>query len=60
MRSLTVAEQEFGRIIRRVPGADPGRFPDIAHENWGVVVSHEALGIGDIFQQFLSGMPTAP
>lgn len=60
MRSLTVAEQEFGRIIRRVPGADPGHFPDIAHENWGVVVSHEALGIGDIFQQFIDGMPTAP
>ncbi len=60
MRSLTVAEQEFGRIIRRVPGSDPGHFPDIAHDNWGVVVSHEALGIGDIFQQFLDGMPTAP
>lgn len=60
MRSLTVAEQEFGRIIRKVPGPDPGHFPDIAHENWGVVVSHEALGIGDIFQQFIEGIPNAP
>ncbi len=60
MRSLTVAEQEFGRIIRRVPAADPGHFPDIAHDNWGVVVSHEALGIGEIFQQFIDGRQTAP
>lgn len=60
MKSLTVAEQEFGRIVRRVPGRPPGNFPDLIHENWGVVVSHEALGIRDVFQKFLEGQKLAP
>ncbi|MEH2159979.1 MAG: DEAD/DEAH box helicase family protein [Nostoc sp.] len=60
IRSLTVAEQEFGRIIRRVQGRPPGKFPDYNHENWGVVVTHEMLEIGPLFQKFIEGMPTAP
>jgi hypothetical protein len=60
MRSLTVAEQEFGRIIRRVQGRPLGKFPDYHHENWGVVVTHEMLEIGPLFQKFIEGMPTAP
>ncbi|MFB2917134.1 MULTISPECIES: hypothetical protein [Aerosakkonema] len=60
MKSLTVAEQEFGRIVRRVPGRPPGNLPDLTHENWGVVVSHEALGIRDIFLSFLEGQKLAP
>jgi len=60
MRSLPVAEQEFGRVIRRVPGRPPGKFPDLAHENWGVVVTHEALAIREIFEKFIAGVKLAP
>ncbi|MGE5656841.1 MAG: DEAD/DEAH box helicase [Actinomycetota bacterium] len=60
MRSLTVGEQEWGRIIRRVPGPSPDKFPNLEHPNWGVVVSHEALGIGELFERFLQGQVTAP
>lgn len=59
MRSLTVAEQEWGRIIRRVPGATPDKYPDLEHPNWGVVVSHEALGMSQLFEKFLAGQVTA-
>ena len=57
MRSTQKAEQEFGRIIRRVDGTHPAPndFGDLYADNMGVVVTHEALQISDLFEQFLNG-----
>jgi len=57
MRSTQKAEQEFGRIIRKVDGTHPAPndFGDLYADNMGVVVTHEALQISDLFEQFLKG-----
>ena len=55
LKSLSPAEQEWGRAIRRVPGEPPGDFPQLDHPNWAVVVTHEALGIRPLFEEFLRG-----
>ncbi len=55
LKSLSPAEQEWGRIIRRVPGEPPGQFPSLEHPNWGVVVTHESLKIRPLFEEFLQG-----
>ncbi|WP_013335006.1 DEAD/DEAH box helicase [Gloeothece verrucosa] len=55
LKSLSPAEQEWGRIIRRVPGEAAGKFPNLTHPNWGVIVTHESLGIYSLFQEFLKG-----
>lgn len=57
MRSTQKAEQEFGRIIRKVDGTHPPPydFGDLYADNMGVVVTHEALQISDLFEQFLHG-----
>ena len=55
IKSLSPAEQEWGRIIRRVPGAAPGHFSELEHPNWGVVVTHESLQIRPLFEEFLRG-----
>ncbi|NJP22371.1 MAG: DEAD/DEAH box helicase family protein, partial [Hydrococcus sp. CRU_1_1] len=53
LKSLSRAEQEWGRIIRKVPGETPGHFPILSHPNWGVVVTHEALEIRPLLRNFL-------
>jgi len=57
MRSTQKAEQEFGRIIRKVLGTYPAPhdWGDLQADNLAVVVTHEALKIGDLFEQFVSG-----
>ncbi len=68
LKTMSPAEQEWGRIIRRVPGEAPGYFPKIEHPNWGVVVTHESLSIRPLFEQFqqgvesdiISDVPTSP
>jgi superfamily II DNA or RNA helicase len=56
MRSMQKAEQEFGRIIRKVNGTYPEDDGDIQSDNLAIVVTHEALGIGEIFEQFRAGV----
>ncbi|MGK7928332.1 MAG: DEAD/DEAH box helicase [Spirulina sp.] len=56
LKSLSPAEQEWGRIVRRVPGESPGYFPRLEHPNWGVVVTHESLDIRPLFEKFFQGM----
>jgi superfamily II DNA or RNA helicase len=57
MRSTQKAEQEFGRIIRKVDGTHPAPYDsgDLQADNMAVVVTHEALGISELFEQFLNG-----
>ena len=57
MRSTQKAEQEFGRIIRKVNGTYPKAYDwgDFQSDNSAVVVTHEALGISDLFEQFIRG-----
>jgi hypothetical protein len=57
MRSTQKAEQEFGRIIRKVEGTYPkaNDWGDFKSDNSAVVVTHEALGISELFQQFITG-----
>ncbi|MDJ0718254.1 MAG: DEAD/DEAH box helicase family protein [Prochloraceae cyanobacterium] len=54
-KSLSPAEQEWGRIIRSVPGGAPGDVPKLDHPNWGVVVTHSSLKIRPLFNLFLEG-----
>jgi superfamily II DNA or RNA helicase len=56
MRSIQKAEQEFGRIIRKVNGTYPEDDGDIQSDNLAVVVTHESLGIGELFEQFRAGL----
>lgn len=56
LKSMSPAEQEWGRPLRRVPGLPPGQFPDINHPNWAIVVTHSALGLRELFEKFLSGV----
>jgi hypothetical protein len=56
LKSLSPAEQEWGRIVRRVPGEAPGYFPRLEHPNWGVIVTHDSLDIRPLFEKFLQGM----
>ncbi len=57
MRSTQKAEQEFGRIIRKVNGTYPkaNDWGDLQSDNSAVVVTHEALGICELFEQFIRG-----
>nr|WP_261198871.1 DEAD/DEAH box helicase family protein [Laspinema sp. D3a] len=55
MRSIQKAEQEFGRIIRKVEGGIPENDADFKAENLAVVVTHEALGIAELFEKFKAG-----
>lgn len=56
IKSMSPAEQEWGRSLRKVPGAPPSTFPDLLHPNWAVVVTHSALGLRELFEKFLSGV----
>ncbi len=56
MRSMQKAEQEFGRIIRKVDGSYPADDGDIHSDNLAVVVTHQTLGIGELFEQFRAGV----
>lgn len=56
LKSLSPAEQEWGRALRRVEGAPPGNFPQLNHPNWGVVVTHSALGLRELFEKFQQGV----
>lgn len=58
LRSLSPAEQEWGRALRLVPGPPAGQFPDVNHPNWGVVVTHSALGLRQLFEKFQQGVPS--
>jgi len=56
LKSMSPAEQEWGRALRRVPGPPPGQFPELNHPNWGVVVTHSALGLRSLFENFQQGV----
>jgi len=56
LKSLSPAEQEWGRAIRRVPGEAPPLIHDIKHPNWAVVVTHSALELRDLFNKFYVGV----
>lgn len=56
LKSMSPAEQEWGRPLRKVPGLPPSAFPDINHPNWAVIVTHGALGLRSLFEKFLSGV----
>ena len=56
LKSMSPAEQEWGRALRRVPGPTPTVFPELNHPNWAVVVTHSALGLRDLFEKFLLGV----
>lgn len=56
LKSMSPAEQEWGRSLRKVPGSAPGVFPDLLHPNWAVVVTHSALGLRELFEKFLAGV----
>ncbi|MDJ0534984.1 MAG: DEAD/DEAH box helicase family protein [Xenococcaceae cyanobacterium MO_207.B15] len=55
-RTMSPAEQEWGRIIRRVPGAAPiADKPELDAPNWGVIVTHSALSMKSLFSDFIYG-----
>lgn len=56
LKSMSPAEQEWGRALRRVPGPPPGQFPELNHPNWAVVVTHEALKLRELFEKFQTGV----
>ncbi len=56
LKSMSPAEQEWGRALRRVPGPPPGQFPELTHPNWAVVVTHEALKLRELFEKFQTGV----
>ena len=56
LKSMSPAEQEWGRALRRVPGDPPSYFPQLNHSNWGVVVTHSALGLRELFEKFQQGV----
>jgi len=56
LKSMSPAEQEWGRALRKVPGASAEAFPELTHPNWAVVVTHSALGLRPLFEQFLAGV----
>ena len=56
LKSMSPAEQEWGRSLRRVPGEPPSYFPQLNHSNWGVVVTHSALGLRELFEKFQQGV----
>lgn len=56
LKSMSPAEQEWGRALRKVPGPPPGQFPELNHSNWAVVVTHSALGLRELFEKFQQGM----
>lgn len=58
LKSMSPAEQEWGRALRKVPGPPPGLFPELNHPNWAVVVTHSALELRGLFEKFLQGVAT--
>ncbi|WP_199317165.1 DEAD/DEAH box helicase family protein [Chroococcidiopsis sp [FACHB-1243]] len=56
LKSMSPAEQEWGRALRKVPGAPAEAFPELNHPNWAVVVTHSALGLRPLFEQFQHGV----
>ena len=56
LKSMSPAEQEWGRALRRVPGESPGHFPQLNHPNWAVVVTHSSLGLRELFEKFQQGV----
>lgn len=56
LKSMSPAEQEWGRALRRVPGEPPGYFPQLNHSNWGVVVTHSSLRLRELFEKFQQGV----
>ncbi len=56
LKSMSPAEQEWGRALRQVPGETPGQFPQLDRPNWGVVVTHSALGLRALFEKFQQGV----
>lgn len=55
LKSMSPAEQEWGRALRRLPGESPSSFPELNHPNWAVVVTHSALELRELFEKFLQG-----
>lgn len=59
MRSTQKAEQEFGRIIRKVAGTFPADndYADLEADNMAVIVTHDALRIEELYNRFVQGDP---
>ncbi|MDZ4877857.1 MAG: hypothetical protein CLLPBCKN_007292 [Chroococcidiopsis cubana SAG 39.79] len=53
---MSPAEQEWGRALRKVPGASASVFPELNHPNWAAIVTHSALGLRELFEQFQRGV----
>ena len=56
LKSMSPAEQEWGRALRKVPGAPAEAFPELNHSNWAAIVTHSALGLRELFEQFQRGV----
>lgn len=54
-KSMSPAEQEWGRALRKVPEQTPSKYPELNHPNWAVVVTHSALELRELFEKFLQG-----
>jgi len=54
-KSMSPAEQEWGRALRKVPELAPSKYPELNHPNWAVVVTHSALELRELFEKFLQG-----
>ena len=54
-KSMSPAEQEWGRALRKVPELAPSKYPELNHPNWAVVVTHSALELRELFEKFLTG-----
>jgi hypothetical protein len=57
-KSMSPAEQEWGRALRKVPELSPSKYPEVNHPNWAVVVTHRALELRELFEKFLTGTAT--
>lgn len=54
-KSMSPAEQEWGRALRKVPEQSLSKYPEVNHPNWAVVVTHKALELRELFEKFLQG-----
>jgi hypothetical protein len=54
-KSMSPAEQEWGRALRKVPELAPSKYPELNHPNWAVVVTHSASELRELFEKFLQG-----
>lgn len=54
--SMSTAEQEWGRCLRRVESDDPPTDKiDLMHPNQAVLITHDVLNIKDLFEKYIAG-----